>query len=139
MTKFNYHISQKTAINQKDILIRINFELDKRRYIIFDVSGNSIEFRNKFWLFTTRGEYFGRVDGGKFLISPEKDTTVDFYFYASPWREISLVSFIIICSFIQDYHISFFIIPILIMFFLRIISVKSTANEMMENILNPTN
>ncbi|SDP86325.1 hypothetical protein SAMN05428975_3121 [Mucilaginibacter sp. OK268] len=137
--KIKYHISQKTEINREIVFKRIGFELDKRGYIIFDVSENCTEFKNKFWLLTTRGEYFGKVDGGKFLISPEKDTKVNFYFYASSWREISLIFFLIISSFIQDYHILFFIPFVLIMFFLRIINVKSTANEIMRNILKETN
>ncbi len=135
--KIKYHLSQKTEINQEITLKRIISELDKHGYRIIDISENSIAFRNKFWLLTTRGEYFGRVDGGKFIISPEKEgTSVNFHFYESSWREISLIFFLVISSLIQDYHIAFFIPLVLILFLLRIINVKSAGNEIAENILD---
>jgi hypothetical protein len=136
MMKIKYHISQKMDSNAEIILDRIAFLLDKRKYIILSVSNEQIDFKDKSWFVSSRLKYLSRIDGGKFVVSSEKDKLVDFYFYISMWPEIFLTSFFTICC-LKDYNMLYLSPPILLMLYLKIASVKNIGIEMMRNILTP--
>ena len=135
--KIRYKITYSIELDPNILIKNIIAELDKQGYKITNQTQNSVEFKYNIWGFGSRTEVFRNVDGGAFEIISENKTLIVFSFYVSPIFEILAASIAAIFGIIQDYHIFVFIIFIAVMFIIRIISVRTAANRMMENIINP--
>ena len=135
--KIRYKITYSIELDPNILIKNIIAELDKQGYKITNQTQNSVEFKYNIWGFGSRTEVFRNVDGGAFEIISENKTLIVFSFCVSPIFEILAASIAAIFGIIQDYHIFVFIIFIAVMFIIRIISVRTAANRMMENIINP--
>jgi hypothetical protein len=139
MMKITYHISETADIKPGVISDRILLALDKPGYVIIRESRETIEFYDNIWRLASRTNAFGRVDGGKFEIKNENNRIVlNFSYYASPTSEILVSLFFIYLAIFKEYH-AFYAVPIILIFFLlRMVNVKTTAREMVTNILAPS-
>ena len=135
--QIRYKITYSIELDPNILIKNIIAELDKQGYKITNQTQNSVEFKYNIWGFGSRTEVFRNVDGGAFEIISENKTLIVFSFYVSPIFEILAASIAAIFGIIQDYHIFVFIIFIAVMFIIRIISVRTAANRMMENIIDP--
>ncbi|NBW35356.1 MAG: hypothetical protein EBR30_10130 [Cytophagia bacterium] len=132
-------IKFKTIIRSTDkepsILIeKILMELDKPGYQIFAQTPRMVIFTYNIWRFASRSEVFKRIDGGVFNIGSEKKI-ITFDFYVSPILEIILTLIAVFFGITEDYHIFlFFAVFIAIMFVIRLISMRNTAIQMMDDI-----
>lgn len=111
-------------------------ELNRSGYRIRYQTPSNIEFKYNYWGFGSRADVFTKIDGGEFDII-EADKTIVFSYYLSPIFEIIASCIAAFFGITQDNHIFFFIIFIAIMFVIRLISTKTVANNMIENVLNP--
>lgn len=130
-------ITRSTDKESSILIEKILMELDKPGYRIFAQTPRMLIFRYNTWHFASRSEVFKRLDGGVFNIASEKKLiTLDFY--VSPILEIILALFAIFFGITEDYHIFlFFGVFIAIMFVIRLVSARTTAIQMMDDILTP--
>jgi hypothetical protein len=95
-----------------------------------------IIFRHNIWRFASRGEGFRRVDGGVFKIDSE-NKTIRLSFYVSPILEIILFFIAAFFGITEDYRIFLFLGGFLVvMFIMRLLSVRATAEQMIDDILD---
>jgi hypothetical protein len=138
MKKIMFRVSQATDIEPATITKRIVSELDKPGYIILRKSNEIIEFKYNIWRVGSRSRVLGKVDGGRFqIIAEENRVVLNFSYYVSPFFWILISSFFIFIGIFQDYHILYFILGILVMYFFKVENVRSAGAEMMKNILKP--
>lgn len=111
-------------------------ELERQGYRITNQTQNSIEFKHDILAFGSRTRVFRKVDGGTFDIIPENKTVVLSY-YISPLFEIFASCIIAFLGFTQDYHIFFFVAFIAMMFGIKLMTAKTVANQIMEDMTMP--
>jgi hypothetical protein len=138
MMNIPYHISATANIQSGEIIDRILLALNKPGYVITRRTSETMEFYDNIWRLASRMEALGRVDGGKFEIKIDNDRVeLSLNYYVSPTSEIFISLFFIYGGIFKNYHV-FYALPIIFIFFLlRIVNVKTTAKEMVRNIVAP--
>ena len=134
--RINFKTITRSTDSEPSILIeRILTELDKPWYRIFAQTSTMIIFRLNIWRFASRGEVFRRIDGGVFKIDSE-NKTIKLSFYVSPILEIILFFVALFFGISEDYRIFLFLGSFLaVMFIIRILSVRATAEQIIDDIL----
>lgn len=112
-----------------------NIITELSKYTIINNAQNRVYFKYNLLRFESRARVFNHVDGGVFNFFPETKTII-FTFYISSIIEIIWCFIAALFGIIEDYHILFFIPFITVMFGIRIVSVKFTADKMFDNILD---
>ena len=130
-------IIHSTDVAKSILIERILKELNKPGYRIINQTQSRVEFKLNLLVPGSRLEVFRRVSGGEFEIISE-NKTIAFSFYYSPLSEILLTVFAVYMGITVDYNaFIFFMVFIAIALCISLIVMKSVANDMMENILNP--
>ena len=139
MLKIKFHISETSAIQPNLISERILLALDKPGYVITRKTSEIIEFYYDGWRLASRMNAIHNVDGGKFEVKIENNRVeLNLNYYVSPIFEIFLSLFFIYGGIFGDYHAFYGVLIIFIFFLLRMVHVKTTAKEMVRNILAPS-
>jgi len=128
-------IIRSTDLVQADLIRNILAELDKPGYKIIKQDKNYLEFKNSPWRFGSSSDAFRDVDEGTFELNSDSKEVVLTY-YISLRFEILAISLVIIVGINKDYSFFYFIIFIVIMFIVRMESVRIAAKNMITNVLN---
>jgi hypothetical protein len=134
--KIKYHISGTADVQPNVISERILSVLNKPGYVILEKTGETIMYKDNIWRIGSRSDVFGRVDGGRFEINTEgKVVVVNFDYYVSLFFWILFLVFFTFFALTKDIHILYVIPGILVLFYFKVVNVKSTAKGMMKRIL----
>jgi hypothetical protein len=131
-------ITRSTEVNPSILIKKILSELDSPGYKITKQTQNCVEFKYNHWRFGSNFNASSILDGGVFDIIGESKT-ITLSYYLSPTPEIFLICFFTFFGIIQDYNIFFVLIPIAILFVVRLLRMLVVGDEIIDNICGRTN
>jgi hypothetical protein len=137
LLRIKFNASQATDLDPTVLIKLIIDELNKTDgYRIIMETRQYVAFKYNILGPGYRTDVFKNVDGGKFEIKLKERSVLSLNYYISFVFEAIASFILIILGVVQDYHLFYFIIFIVIMFLIRIISVKMAGERMIDSILS---
>lgn len=131
--RIRFKIKRSTGIETSSLIKKIIAELNKSGYKIITQTENCVALKDNAWRIASRTEVYKKVDGGTFYIDTDGKMIV-FEYYLSMVYEIVLIAVFAIFGLLVDHLVLFFIPVMLFFLFIKIISVRSAANDMLDTI-----
>ncbi|WP_147238779.1 hypothetical protein [Mucilaginibacter hurinus] len=116
---------------------KISSQLVKQHYIITSQTGSAITFKDDMWQIRLKSKIYSKVDKGIIEIETSgTDTIIKYTYYISYIVEIVVLCIALTVSFmIRQYYVILFILPFLIQFAARTVTLPERVREMITTIL----
>ena len=111
--KLRYHISKETDMEPDELIERILFQLNDKKYRIIDVTDRSVKFDVKLWrqMIRWNGKQI-QVDGGEFEISTtDSGTMIGLNYYYDLLQTLTLITLCTVAAIIQGHYLILLFLP----------------------------
>jgi len=137
--KLNFHISRKSNLETPIIIYRVLSKLNDQNYFIDTVTDNRVIFDDEPWKLIWNFQSVRRLDGGEFEINTSANGTItSFNYHLNILSPLLMLAALTVFFLIQGMYegILFFCAFYLIAIAAHIITLKSVARRMLEEIFN---
>ena len=139
--KLKFAITRYVRAQEEECLIdKIQLLLIEKKYLVKNVTNESMEFTDNDFEFRSKSDYFIKVDKGYFeiisLSSLQKNLRLTYYVsLTTPILVVLIIVFFSLVIFVEPFCLFFILLPLFQEIY-RIFSLRSTTNQMMDDILN---
>ncbi len=126
-------ITQLASSDSDLIMKNILIFLDKQGYDVENQTKRSITFKYNLWAFGSRMDAFKNVDGGKLELNEDRESLLVLNYFINPLFECSAVTITACLGIFKDQHFFIFTGFVIVMFLIRIASVRNAAHNILNN------